>query len=631
MEMLKESSSSISEIAFETGFHSVTYFTKCFHDHYGYSPGKVGKGESEMMGSENPPRNSLLRWFGKKRISLTIFFSVIFIFIAAIILLIVFMPFISKDQPVEKSIAVLPFLNDSPEETEMYFINGTMESILNKLSAIKDLRVVSRHSVEQYRNYPKPVPEIARELNVSYILEGSGQKYGNRIRLTVQLIDGTSDRHIWSDVFESDINQIEELFSIQSEIAQKVASEIEATITPEEKKLIEKIPTHSHIAYEFQQRGNEELRKYNRDNSDLAALQKAEDLYHISLEYDSTFALAYQSLGWVYMHRQNQDIDHSEAYLDSVRKYLDSIFRYDNQMATAYFLRGTYYRTIGEMEKAVEDFQEIFKLEPNNELAFEGLAGACWDIEDYVCTIENFHQSLLLQGSSVNDGFFRILDGVYLLAGFKEQSNYYSKRALDQDGDSAAYLANLGMSEYLISNNLPRAVEYLQHGYRIDPGNLMILKNLAEIFLDLGQHKKSLRYFEEYISRLDALGQVDIFGSHLIGYAYLINGNREKAEYYFDLQTKYSNKTTKSSKRKVEAYALISAWRGEKEQAMEHLRQLNQIERTGVYVLRNFKEDFLYKSIQNEPEFIKIKSELIAKYQAEHERVRKWLEEHDML
>jgi len=96
----------------------------------------------------------------------------------------------NKKEILEKSIAVLPFKNDSPDEEKMYFINGTMEAILDNLCKIQDMRVVSRNSVEQYRDNPKPTPTVSEEMNVSYILEGSGHRDGENVRLIVQLLDG---------------------------------------------------------------------------------------------------------------------------------------------------------------------------------------------------------------------------------------------------------------------------------------------------------------------------------------------------------------------------------------------------------------------------------------------------------
>ncbi|MEJ2596670.1 MAG: hypothetical protein P8100_16460 [bacterium] len=134
-----------------------------------------------------------------------------------------------------KSIAVLPFVNDSPAQENEFFINGTMESILNNLCKIKDLRVVSRSSVEQYRDTIVPIPEIARAMMTGYILEGSMQKIGQHIRITVQLID-QNDRHVWSEQYDREIEKLEDQFALQSEIAEMVAREIHAVVTPEENK-----------------------------------------------------------------------------------------------------------------------------------------------------------------------------------------------------------------------------------------------------------------------------------------------------------------------------------------------------------------------------------------------------------
>jgi TolB-like protein len=198
----------------------------------------------------------------------------------------------SKEQ-VEKSIAVLPFRNDSPDEENQYFINGTMEAILDNLCKIVDLKVISRTSVEQYRNTTKSIPQIAKELNVSYILEGSGQKYGDDIKLTVQLLDAANDKHIWSSPYSRKINDI---YAIQSEIAQAIATRLKAIITPEEKQKIAKIPTENTEAYENYLLG---LHYYNKGTEEN--LLRAIDYYKNAINNDPGFALAYTGISWAYM------------------------------------------------------------------------------------------------------------------------------------------------------------------------------------------------------------------------------------------------------------------------------------------------------------------------------------------
>ena len=164
------------------------------------------------------------------------------IILALIVLGYFFIPRPAKlSKPVEKSIAVLPFINDSPNDSTTYFINGIMEEILNNLQKIKDFRVLSRTSTNQYKGPNKPtIPEIAKKLNVNYIVEGSGQKYGNTFRLRVQLIKADKESHLWAESYEKEIRETKDIYGTQSEIAQSIASALKATITPDEKQLIDR-------------------------------------------------------------------------------------------------------------------------------------------------------------------------------------------------------------------------------------------------------------------------------------------------------------------------------------------------------------------------------------------------------
>lgn len=231
-QLLKDHSYTVSEVAFEVGFGSATYFSKCFHEYYGYPPGEAGEHMDDDQASSVPFLKIGPKIKGKKRLNAYILISIVTLIAIAVILVIILNPFSFQPGQQENSIAVMPFRNDSPDEEKMYFINGTMEAILNNLCKIEDLRVVSRNSVEQYRDHPKPTRVVAREMNVDYILEGSGLRDGNNVRLFVQLLDGRKDRHIWSEYYDA---EIEDIFLMHSEIAQLVASEIRAVVTPEEK------------------------------------------------------------------------------------------------------------------------------------------------------------------------------------------------------------------------------------------------------------------------------------------------------------------------------------------------------------------------------------------------------------
>jgi len=152
------------------------------------------------------------------------------------------------DTELEKSIAVLPFKSLSDDPEKQYLADGMMDAILLHLSKIKDLRVMSRTSVEQYRKTDKTATVICQELNVTYLLEGSFQKYGDNAKLITQLIKPGKEGHVWANEYNRDWKDI---FSVQSEVAKTIASELHAVITPEEKQIIEKTPTTNLKAYDY--------------------------------------------------------------------------------------------------------------------------------------------------------------------------------------------------------------------------------------------------------------------------------------------------------------------------------------------------------------------------------------------
>ena len=194
----------------------------------------------------------------------------------------------SKEQ-LEKSIAVLPFINDSPNDSNQYFINGFMEDVLNHLQTIKDLHPISRTSAEKYRKTTKSIPEIAKELSVNYIVEGDMQRYGNSIRLSVNLFKALKkELKLWGKTYEKKINDATDIFSLQSQIAQSIATELEAVITPQEKLLIEKTPTSSLSAYENCILGINYFDKFTKEDFDIAL-----NYFEKAIEIDPDYADAY--------------------------------------------------------------------------------------------------------------------------------------------------------------------------------------------------------------------------------------------------------------------------------------------------------------------------------------------------
>ena len=198
----------------------------------------------------------------------------------------------------EKSIAVLPFRNDSPDDSTQYFMDGVMEELLTKLQAIKDLRVISRTSAERYRDQTKSIPEIAKELGVNYIVEGSGQKSGNSFRLRIQLIKAEEEKHLWAKPFDQEKITAIDYFKIQSQVAETIVSELNAVLTPIEKQLLNKIPTERLDAYELYLKGQFYWRKLTPEDLAIAL-----HFFEMAKDKDPDYALAYAGISEVWVGR----------------------------------------------------------------------------------------------------------------------------------------------------------------------------------------------------------------------------------------------------------------------------------------------------------------------------------------
>jgi TolB-like protein/Flp pilus assembly protein TadD len=203
---------------------------------------------------------------------------------------------------VDKSIAVLPFENLSDEKENAYFADGIQDDILTNLSKIGDLKVISRTSVMSYRGHTSNLRDIGKALGVATILEGSVRRAGNRVRVNVQLIDANTDQHLWANDYDRDLTDV---FAIQTDLAQKIAGELQAKLSPTEKAQIENKPTQSGEAYlAFIQARNLFAPE------DFEKLKQAEQLYDRALQLDENFALAAACYGqmeaWIYRNFDKQ-------------------------------------------------------------------------------------------------------------------------------------------------------------------------------------------------------------------------------------------------------------------------------------------------------------------------------------
>jgi len=267
----------------------------------------------------------------------------------------------------EKSIAVLPFENRSEDKANAYFADGIQDEILTRLSKIADLKVISRTSTQHYKSAPDNLPEIARQLGVANIVEGSVQKSGEAVRVNVQLIKAANDSHLWADTFD---RKLTDIFAVESEVAKAIADQLRATLTRPEEQVIAAKPTANSDAYDAYLRA---LAYANTPTGDASSAQK---YLREAVRLDPKFALAWARLSYV---DAGSYISLSQpatvALREEARQAAETALTLQPNLGEAVLAKGLYYYAcLRDYDTAVRYFEEARQLLPNNSRIPESLA-----------------------------------------------------------------------------------------------------------------------------------------------------------------------------------------------------------------------------------------------------------------
>ena len=275
-------------------------------------------------------------------------------------------------QPPTTGIAVLPFESLSEQKEQTAFADGVQDDILTKLAKVADLKVISRTSVMDYRG-KRNVRQIGDALRVSHVLEGSARRSGDRIHLNAQLIDTRTDTHVWAEEYD---RGLDDLFAVQSEIAQKVADRLHAKLSATEKASIEERPTQDLVAYDFYVRAVSLI--YNAQlpsSANSVDRSEAVELLNKAVARDPNFFLAYCQLAFVHDLVYQQEIDHTPARLALAKAAIDSAFRLRPDSGEAHLALGWHlYWGYSDYARARAEIAVAQQSLPNNPRAFE-LAG----------------------------------------------------------------------------------------------------------------------------------------------------------------------------------------------------------------------------------------------------------------
>lgn len=293
-----------------------------------------------------------------------------------------------------------------------------------------------------------------------------------------------------------------------------------------------------------------------------------------------------------------------------MRILADIALSYDDHLEGPYIIRAAYYQINGNFKKTIEEYDKAIRINPNDSWAYEK-KGWTYEAFDILKSIQNYQKAASLNHGSGLAGLLKKIGDLYFNAGFPEKGKYFFLESLKLDGDSIGYSDDFIRFTTALEPDYKKAIEYFEKRHLTDSTNTMIFSDLGYFYTFSGNYKESLKYFKKYLSKISN----DEMMNKYIGYSYLQNGYRKEADYYFDRQTG------------VYDLAAINACRGDKANAYENLRILNNNPFVRLLMVTQLKTDPMFNSIRDEPEFQKILKDVEMKYQALHESVGKWMEE----
>jgi TolB-like protein/Flp pilus assembly protein TadD len=322
----------------------------------------------------------------------------------------------------EKSIAVLPFANFSDDPANAYFADGIQDDVLTNLAKISALKVISRTSVLPYRGQTHNIREIGKALNVATVLEGSVRREGKRVRINVQLIDASNDRHLWAQVYDRELT---DMFAVQSELAQEIAGALKATLAPGEQERIVRKPTQNGDAYLLYQEAHEIFSRPDRHHDDLA---RVEELYEKAIQLDPNFALAQARLShlesWMFYAveplpiraekaraaaaealRVEPDLAESHLAMGYVHYYVDH--DYEAALKELAIARGglpndpgvframaAIQRRQGKWQESSASYAKAVSLDPRNPILLENMGMNYLAVRDYTTAARIFDRAI---------------------------------------------------------------------------------------------------------------------------------------------------------------------------------------------------------------------------------------------
>ena len=420
----------------------------------------------------------------------------------------------------KNSIAVLPFVDMSPQKDQEYFCDGMTEELINRLSNIKELKVPARTSVFMFKGKAEDIREIGRNLDVQTVLEGSIRKEGSQLRITVQLVSVSDSYHIWSETFDRGLTKV---FSIQDEVALAIADKLKLTLLGEEKARLVKRPTENLEAYNLYLQG-----RYFWNKRTAEEIRKAIDFFNQAIERDSHYALAYVGLADCYLLLPSYGRFPIREVLPKAKEAVSRALEVDDTLAEAHTSLAAVIESEGAAADAEREYKRAIELNPNYPmvhlwyhvfLRFRGrldeaeaeirrakeldplslIINSGWgDMlylkKKYDQAIQQYSKTLELDQSFAEAR--RMRGKCYQQKGMFEEAIADFQKAREDFGNNPYGLGDLG-NAYAVSGEKTRAIEVLKNLLELSKQGYSLNYDIAFVYCGLGDKDKAFEYLEK--------------------------------------------------------------------------------------------------------------------------------------
>ena len=617
-ELLKNDSLTISEIAFKVGFSSSSYFAKCFRDEYGYSPSEESNQESTEIPTESlneavsTPSNATRNWHA--------------IAVSGGLILVIVIGFLvwpsseKNSQPSPKTIAVLPFQNDSPDSSNVYFINGFMMALIDNLHQVQNLQVTSRTTVEQYRGVNRTATDLAEELGVSYLVEGSGQKIDDQILLTLHLIDARADTLMWSRRFQRETTDI---FQLQTEISTSIVQEIEVMITPEEQKRIALAPTENLVAYDHYLKGREQIRTETREGliAGIASFQQA-------IAEDDQFALPYAYLAISYYFLDL--FQPAKPHLEDINTYADKALLLNPDLDESLLGKGLYYMHSEKYELAIEFFDKVLARSSDTGWIHNLLSTIYVlhlpNTERYLHhTIQGIPYAVAGKDSVTISMAYMHLGNALTQNGFLTEAKPYLEKSLRYQPNNL-FAEMVAISVELGQNNdLDQAYQSLQALLAKDSTFLATLQEIAKIAYYKGEYEISWNYYHRFLEIKQASG-LNIYPGEDIRIAHVLAHIDRPAEAAAYRESYLAYIQEDASIYRYLGYAMYYTSTGEKDKAITYLQTFSEQEGYPLALVMLLDQDPILETLRADPVYRETVELIKERFWDQHGEIRSGLE-----